>query len=401
MNIDAGCQICGSNGLTEVTEFSRLARVTSDAKPWAAGGRLAVCATCGSMQKLPDAAWLAEIAKIYGSFEIYHQSGGSEQFVYDPDGGGAEPRSVRLVKYLARTLPLPARGRLLDVGCGNGVTLASFAKYLPDWLLFGSELSDKSLARCRQIPGFTELYTCSADGIPGTYELISLVHSLEHMVAPTKVMSDLTSRLSDTGHIFVEVVDCARTPYDLLIADHLLHFTADTLDLAARVSGYDTVVLSNDVVQKELSWIGRPRASASRAANTALGRCDPERALATTKRHVAWLGEQIGRFAEVASHHAPIGIFGTAISATWLHSIISDKVAFFVDEDPGRINRKHMGLPIFAPNDVPSEAHILVPLISDIAEKVARRLARPNVHYHLPPALHDQTAAAPMVGRRA
>ena len=90
------CRLCGMAALHELEGFRALARVTSDCKPWPAGGRLTVCTACGTVQKLPDAEWLAEIAAIYGAYTIYHQSDGAEQPIFSGEQGAPQPRSARL-----------------------------------------------------------------------------------------------------------------------------------------------------------------------------------------------------------------------------------------------------------------------------------------------------------------
>jgi len=376
------CQICNAPDLVEVAEFSALPRVTSDCLPWPAGGRLSVCGRCGAIQKYPDAVWRDEIARIYAGYAIYHQAGGAEQFIYDLSGAGAAPRSVRLVDYLDSRLAFSQTGRILDVGCGNGSALRSFAARHPRWSLFGCEFDEKSLASLRQIPGFAELYTGRLADIGGRFDLLTLIHSLEHLIQPVAALKDLQPRLEPEGHIFVEVVDCAQSPYDILIADHLLHFTLDTLGLAGRLGGYDTVVLTNGVLHKELTWIGR-RSSTSTPETAAPPA--PSQALALARAHVGWLQRQAAAFQGLARQHGRVGIFGTSISATWLHSILGERVEFFVDEDPGRAHRTHMGRPILPPAEVAEGAQVLVPLIPDTAASVARRLARPGVSFHLPP----------------
>jgi hypothetical protein len=57
------CRICGSPALHEFERFRRLERVTSDSRPWKAGGRLTVCHECGAVQKLVDKDWLGEIGR--------------------------------------------------------------------------------------------------------------------------------------------------------------------------------------------------------------------------------------------------------------------------------------------------------------------------------------------------
>jgi len=77
-----GCIVCGSARLEEIKEYNALPRVTSDCKPFAAGGRLFACHGCGGIQKLPDGNWLAEIERIYGDYEIYQLSDGAEQLIF-------------------------------------------------------------------------------------------------------------------------------------------------------------------------------------------------------------------------------------------------------------------------------------------------------------------------------
>jgi hypothetical protein len=86
----SGCIVCGVDRLEEVAEYNALPRVTSDCKPFAAGGRLFACRVCGSIQKLPDESWLADIKRIYKEYEIYHLSDGAEQLIFTD---GAVPRS--------------------------------------------------------------------------------------------------------------------------------------------------------------------------------------------------------------------------------------------------------------------------------------------------------------------
>ncbi|NDE98290.1 MAG: methyltransferase, partial [Verrucomicrobia bacterium] len=98
-------------------EYAVLRRVTSDCKPWAAGGWLGVCRACGGVQKRMDAGWRAEIERVYREYTIYHQSGGTEQAAFSAATGQGVARSERIVERLVQSGLVGARGRLLDVGC--------------------------------------------------------------------------------------------------------------------------------------------------------------------------------------------------------------------------------------------------------------------------------------------
>src|SRR5690242_20380325 len=104
------CGICGAAALEKIPGYATLPRATSDSRPWPSGGTLVVCTHCGAIQKLPDPQWLNEIERIYGNYDIYHQSAGSEHLIFS-DRGGAEPRSKRLVEYLLQQVPPCDRGK--------------------------------------------------------------------------------------------------------------------------------------------------------------------------------------------------------------------------------------------------------------------------------------------------
>src|ERR1700722_13630288 len=147
------CCACSSPALAEVRSYRSLRRVTSDCRTWPAGGRLSVCAACGCVQCIPDAAFIAEIDAIYAGYAIYHQSEGEEQAVFDSGTGDASPRSQRLLQRFLERFPLAAEGRVLDIGCGNGSTLKAFQKLRPRWKLVGTELNEKYRQSVEAIAG--------------------------------------------------------------------------------------------------------------------------------------------------------------------------------------------------------------------------------------------------------
>jgi SAM-dependent methyltransferase len=375
---DHDCELCRATALVEFLDYGALPRVTSDSKPFPPGGRLAVCEECGAVQKLADPVWLGEIDKIYGAFEIYHQAGGAEQPIFDIGGAGGRPRSVRLMDHLVDELALPETGRILDFGCGNGAALASFGKRRPGWRLCGSELSDATLPALKRIANFERLYTCPPEEIADTFDLVILIHALEHVIDPVKVLASLAGLLGAGGRVFVEVPDNAQTPYDLLVADHMTHFTPDSLGYAAALAGYRTHFLSDAVLPKELSWLGQP------AAGVVAEKPAPAPGVLLVERHLQWLLRQAGQARALAAAHRPFGIFGTSISATWLDTLLQGQVDFFVDEDRMRVGREHMGRPILGPEQAPQGAVVFVPLIPRVAAAVSRRLSRDGVRYCAP-----------------
>ena len=376
------CVICKSTSLEELSGYARLPRVTSDCKPWPSGGRLFVCETCGAIQKTPDATWLDEIRRIYKAYQIYHLSDGAEQVIFSQDGTPT-PRSRTIVDFVVSNLSHRETGHLIDLGCGNGSALANFSRALPGWKFDGSELSDQVLPRLREIPGFETLHTGT---INKTYDVVSMIHSLEHMVSPGDTLAQAAALTRADGTVFVEVPDVETSPFDILVADHLTHFTRDTLGYLAGCASLDVAVLRNTLLRKEITLL------AHRGAKTA-AKLEPLSGRAIATQTLRWLEDVADAAAAASAETSGIGIFGTSISAMWLFGLLRDKVEFFVDEDASRVGQAFQGRPIVAPADAPASGRVFVPLVTPIAKRVAARLAGGPATYVTPPPMVNEPLA--------
>jgi SAM-dependent methyltransferase len=375
------CHLCGSSQLRLISAYHGMSRVTSDCQPWPSGGTLGVCEDCHLVQTSADARWEAEIKRIYGQYLIYHQSGGVEQSVFAVSGDGAgKLRSEVIVQALLKHHSLPKQGTHLDLGCGNGAFLRAASAALPGWSLHASEWDDKHIETLAAIPGFQTLHTGSWETIPGTYDLISMVHVLEHIVSPLTVLGTIRRLLAPGGVLLIEVPNCVINPYMLLIADHCSHFSKDGLSALVTSAGFEVLQASDTWVQKELTIIARASLNTPPAVPVL-----PEADAVAIIKGVHKL-ETIQARASVAAVAAPatFGIFGTSIAATWLDSQLGSAVTFFVDEDPNRSTGSHLGKPILSPERVPPGASVFIALPQPLAGQVAARLALFDVKIMMP-----------------
>ncbi|PLZ01916.1 hypothetical protein CY652_12825 [Burkholderia sp. WAC0059] len=372
------CHVCGA-ALHSLVGFADLVQVTSDCRPWRAGGALAACGACGAVQKPVTAAWLDEANEIYAGYAIYSQGGGAEQVAFESASGAATARSNRIVEWLASVGELRESGHVLDVGCGNGAFLRAFSARYPGWKMAGLELGDQHRAAIEAIPGVTRFYAGSIDDVEEQFDLIVLIHALEHIPDPARYLALLLKRLTPDGVLLIEVPDLKTSPFDILIADHATHFTADLLKRVVADAGFAPVAAEAGYVAKELSLLARRRSGAVAEKAQYPAGDDGQRA---AEAHIVWLHAMLG---EAKGVTGACGIFGSSISATWLAASLGGRAAFFIDEDSNRIGRHHMGLPIRAPRDAPEDAKILVPLRADIASAIARRLGVAASRFVLPP----------------
>ena len=365
------CHLCRGQ-LDEFEHFSSLYQVTSDCRPWAKGGHLCICRHCGSVQKLITKQWLMDVEYIYDSYNIYNQASGKEQNAFDQIDGNNEARSMKIVSWLS-DIKLPKSGTLLDVGCGNGAFLKSFSKEYPKYKLSGLEINDKNKDEIESINGVEKLYIGDIDSVNRSFDFISIVHTLEHILDPIQYLISLSNKLNKGGLLFIEVPNLKKSPFDLLILDHCTHFDLESLKEVVIRSGFKLIKSISDYIPKELSflcqWSGFEKTKKN--DKPAILKKSFNKKRLTISNRIDWLQQ----FATDCNKNSDfIGIFGTSISATWLAVSIGDKVKFFVDEDVNRIGKTHLGKPIYSPNDFQLNGKkILMPFRKDIASNICNR----------------------------
>lgn len=378
------CHLCACDELCVLPSYEALHRVTSDCKPWPPGGQLGVCPRCGTAQAIISRQWEDEAQRIYDRYTIYHQSGGAEQSVFDAATGAAHSRSSRLLHRLKEELSFSPEGRLLDIGCGNGTTLRAFNEIAPGWSLAGLDLNDRYKKAVESIPGVEALYMGQITAVPGEFQVITLIHSLEHIPEPVRFLAGLCDKLAVGGMLVVQVPDCWQNPFMFLVADHATHFFEATLSEVVALGGYDVVLAANDWIAKELTVIAR-KPTHEKLSRT---KTNTEDNIAAVQRRVEWV-VTLGQHVRTLSAKNALGVFGTSIAATWLQEELDGEAAFFVDEDPSRWGQTFMGRRILRPSEVPPGSQVLIALPTPMAEPVRGRLAgdAPAVKWLVPPAL--------------
>ena len=368
---DLACHICSSSTVRPIHGLENLHRVTSDCRPWPRGGRLAVCEVCGTVQKPVDDEWRAGTKKIYSEYVMYEQGGGEEQRVFDLNSGQAAARSDRLVHHVREAISLSQNGRLLDFGCGNGAILRAFSKAEPGWRLYGLEQNEKYRRHVENIERVERMYACPLDDVPGRFDIITMLHVLEHIESPIQFLIDLRKKLTPNGLPIVDLPDFTRNPFDLLIADHCTHFTPQTLQAAIERAGFSVEQISTEWIPKEISLVARmcpeiPKETSwpqSKTRSDAPSIC------------VNWLNETV-QWARKSCQDKEFGLFGTSIAAVWMDAELEGRAHFFVDEDPNRIGAQHRNRPVYSPNNVPENSIVLLPLAPYVAGNLRNRLAK-------------------------
>lgn len=384
---EAMCPVCSHKTIELIHEYENFVRVTSDCQPWKRGGKIGVCRFCSFAVKPYTDDFKEECGAIYNDYKVYFQAKGSEQLVCEGQSGLGRKRSELLISTVIDELCLPESGHLLDVGCGNGNLLLSASQLLPHWRLAGQDIGEKYKSVIENIPGVVSYQSSLINSVKGQYDLITMLHVLEHLTDPVRILKILRLNLTKDGIIVIQVPDYTENPFDLLIADHSIHFDVSRLSRLLEIAGFDILcAASNKVIPKEITLF------AKRGDDEEKGSLSQSLDLNTPsiKSGLKWLNDVKSMALQMFdSNSGKTGIFGTSIAGTWMGAELEDKFEFFVDEDTSRIGQTFMGKPILAPSELSENAVVFVPLAPVLALNIQERLAHLPAKFIIP----DKTIA--------
>ena len=353
--------------------------MTSDCKLWPAGGNMAICDSCGVLQAIVDSEWRSEADAIYQNYDTRILGEGIEQAVVFAGSQNSSPRSVALLDHVQSQIEIPETGRLLDVGCGNGSFLRAFGMVRPRWSLFGADRDDSFNSAVRSIDGVEQLYTCPIREIPEKFDVIVMVHSLEHIPEPVEFLTNLADRLTEGGHVIVQLPYFLHNPVYLFVADHCSHFTQSSAVDVLRRAGFVAVDATTRHVSKELTIIARkseaeqPRPADHGAPQT----------VQVVQRLLEW-SRSVSNSARDLSQRRPFGLWGSSVTATWLFAEIDGNMDFFVDDSPTRQGQTFLDRPVLAPTQVPAGSRVYLGLAPIVADQIWLRMKDADIDLHKP-----------------
>lgn len=155
-------------------------------------------------------------------------------------GGRALTRQKDSNLFAGRT------GRLLDFGCGAGRFLQRMHRR--GWSVLGLDPSASTvefITRQLQLPALQGTLP-HPDLRPGSFELITMWHALEHVHSPLQILREAHRLLATGGRLHVAVPNIDSLPfrwfgstwYGLDVPRHLTHFAPWTLHLMLERAGF-------------------------------------------------------------------------------------------------------------------------------------------------------------------
>lgn len=365
------CNICGAKNSSLIFNSRAPLSITSDLRIWPKGVAVFQCRKCGYVFKKPDKK---ELTKIYRSYQLFEDKDEQDQAIFIPEKP-PQSRTDLLIETLATSARLSDSGKILDIGCNKGLLLAKFAENFPGWRLFGHEISDSYEEHLKKIPKFAGFYNGELGRIKEKFNLITIVHTLEHINNPKGFLKKVRKLLLPNGLLLVQVPNYSLNPFDILVFEHVSHFSPETLEQILINAGFEVVIKSTSTVPKELTYLARV-GTQSYTGELKFGIF--LRSLA--RKNVRFLSA-FERLVLQANNKHPLIIFGTAEAGTWIAGLVDNKIDFFVDESPWKIGKNHLEIQIKHPTALKKGDQVILGMAPLLAHQVYNKWKHTNARF--------------------
>ena len=100
------------------------------------------------------------------------------------------------IKEVLRTLDLPANGKALDFGCGNGVFTRIIKDFLPHWEVYGVEISPTAVRNAKKrIPDCIFFEAIESEKYKNQFDFLFSHHVIEHVQDIKETFTTINSYL--------------------------------------------------------------------------------------------------------------------------------------------------------------------------------------------------------------
>jgi len=250
---------------------------------------------------------------------------------------------------------------VLDIGCGKGSFLTGFSQARPGWAYVGVEPSREEAGIARRNPMFEihEGMFGGADTGAQPFDLVAIMHVLEHVSDPPAVIARMHDTLKPGGLAFIEVPHTLDLNmfYDLLLFEHLFHFTPQTLSWHLERQGFDIVAADTSSSYGALRMVARKRTSPGHPPSLPSELPPMAEGFERWTRMWTRMREVCTVGAERAASGRRVAVFGAGMtSATWLvySDLFDSPIVGCLDESPWKVGRSFFGRSVHALADLVS-----------------------------------------------
>ncbi len=312
------------------------------------------------------------------------------------DQGKAKGFYDNMLEFITSSVKLPAKGKVLEVGCGKGLLLRRFANKFPDWDIFAVEPSKNANAFFKEVMPKVNCFEGTFENSPyhgKQFDLVMATGVLEHIPNPVDFLRLFRNCIADNGYGYIGVPNFETNPSDLFTFDHLSRFTPDTITALFSLAGF-TVVNKWALSTRVPMWYVIKKADPNSLQSVSAELIAKSQALATSS--LQFIQNTFASYNKCVEESKPgdkIGVFGLGtigFFGTRQSKLTKDKISFFYDDNSTFWGKEQMGITVHDPSLIVADGvnRIVVSAnpcyLDSISERINKIIAGHNIKLYLP-----------------
>ena len=382
------CEVCGGTAKTPLYRQDFLAVPEGSIL---SGYDVVACAACGFgfADNIPEQPVFDGYYERMSKYEYGHQGGEQNNF-------GVE-RFPSAAQFIAAHLP-DRKSTMLDIGCSNGGMLNALKQAGFDRVtgLDPSPACQEAALRLYGIEVATGTLFAPPPGL-GRFDLVVLGAVLEHIRDLRRALTMLrTDYLNEQACVFIEVPDVTQfarepdAPFQEFSVEHINYFSPRALENLFAMAGFECIALRRRAQRQGQSTTAHVIEALFRfAAAHSTWQPDTETVPALSEYIAVSRGIENGIKAVIdplARDHSPFLVWGVGTHTQRLlatSSLRQANVVAYIDSNPRYQGKELVGVPIIAPEALPTMAALPILISSrffqkEIEARIRQDLKLPN-----------------------
>jgi SAM-dependent methyltransferase len=378
------CNLC-SNPLADKLYESGTARsLTSLCTVYDGPTQVYFCNGCGHVQSVE----IDNIDEYYDSdYDILVESEEEDQ-IYEVLNGVNIYRTEHQVGTLLDKIELPPGTKILDYGCAKSSTMRALIGKNPGLRGYLFDVSDRYIPFWKK---FLSEDRWATYAIPqtwdGQFDVVTSFFSLEHMARPQDALRQISRVLRTNGIFYGIIPNVFTNTADMIVVDHVNHFTRVSLNYLLRSNGFEVLELDGSSHRGALIFKARKEPSHPVAEDAPVPK--EVREVFEEARRIAQFWKDIGTkvmdFERLIPAVERLAIYGAGFYGGFIASCLqnSERIVCIIDQNPFLHGKKRNGVLVVSPTDLPGEIDTILiglnprhakKLIDDIQAFKARNL---------------------------
>lgn len=359
----SSCHVCGHK--LEGPFYRNTSQFSVNSLCQLRNGRVEVsfCRNCGHMQS----GVFRDLGDYYDKSYNILTSSAEEDHLYSAVNGVKVYRTEHQARTLLEKMKIPYGACVLDFGCAKAATLRRVCAVRPDITPYVFDVSSAYMDFWHE---FVAREHCAVHELPKEwsrkFDIVLSFFALEHVNDPIAFCRSIASLLKPDGFFYFIVPNVFANTADMIVDDHVNHFSESSLRHLLARTGFSPFVISDS--NHTGAWV--VYAAAAKEVAEISGE-SPEKIIGLEQQVLGmarfWESyvQHIRSFELGLSPEASIAIYGAGFYGTVIAASLArpQRIACFIDQNPHLQQNDILGRPVVSVKDLPAEVtHVLVGL---------------------------------------